>query len=199
MASEAGPGRPRVAWLRVMLAVAFVAMGTRAHADVANFAIHPEPKRLPEVAFQDGEGKARTLAAFEGKVVLLNLWATWCAPCRHEMPTLSRLQERLGGPEFEVVALSIDRAGPKVVRDFYAEIGVENLALYIDPGMKATRVLSAIGLPTTLLLDRQGREIGRLVGPAEWDSPEAVALIQRSIGAGDAPPAKLDRNPEEKK
>lgn len=180
MANEASGGRPGV-WLRVVLALAFAAMASRAHAEIANFAIHPEPKTLPEVAFQDDEGKARTLAAFEGKVVLLNLWATWCAPCRHEMPTLSRLQERLGGPEFEVVALSIDRAGPKVVRAFYAELGVENLALYVDPTMKAMRALAAIGLPTTLLLDRQGREVGRLVGPAEWDSPEAVALVQRWI------------------
>lgn len=183
MASEAAHGRPGV-WLSVMLLVAFVAMGSRAQAEIANFAFHSEPKTLPEVAFQDGEGKARTLAIFEGKVVLLNLWATWCAPCRHEMPTLSRLQERLGGPEFEVVALSVDRAGAKVVREFYDALGLENLALYVDPSMKATRSLSAIGLPTTLLLDRQGREVGRLVGPAEWDSPEAMALVQRRIDGG---------------
>jgi thiol-disulfide isomerase/thioredoxin len=197
MASDAARGRLGVC-LRVILAVALLAMGSRAQAEVANFVTHPEPRALPEVAFQDGEGKAQTLAAFKGKVVLLNLWATWCAPCRHEMPTLSRLQERLGGPEFEVVALSIDRAGPKVVRAFYAELGVDNLALYIDSSMKAMRALAAIGLPTTLLLDRQGREVGRLVGPAEWDSPEAVALVQRWIGAGGGPPAKPARSQEEK-
>ena len=182
MSSEAG--RPGLSWPHAILTVAFVVMGPRAHAEVANFATHPEPRALPEVAFQDGEGKPRTLAAFEGKVVLLNLWATWCAPCRHEMPTLSRLQERLGGPEFEVVALSVDRAGAKVVREFYNALGVENLALYVDPSMQATRTLSAIGLPTTLLLDRPGREMGRLVGPAEWDSPEAMALIEHALKGG---------------
>ena len=181
MASEAARGRRRVAWLRVVLAFAFAAMASRTHAEIANFMIHPEPRALPEIAFQDGAGKVQTLAAFQGKVVLLNVWATWCAPCRQEMPTLSRLQERLGGLEFEVMALSIDRAGPKVVREFYAELGVKNLSLYVDPSMKTMRALSTVGLPTTLLLDRQGREVGRLVGPAEWDSPEAVALVQRWI------------------
>ena len=183
MASEAARGRRPATWLGAVIALAFAAIASRTEAEVANFANHPEPKPLPEVAFQDGEGKPRTLSDFQGRVVLLNLWATWCGPCRREMPTLSRLQERLGGPEFEVAALSVDRAGPKVMREFYAEVGVGNLALYIDPSMKATRTLSAIGLPTTLLLDRQGREVGRLVGPAEWDSPEAIALVQRELAA----------------
>src|SRR3546814_2217971 len=105
-------------------------------------------------------------------MILLNIWATWCGPCREEMPTLDRLQARLGGPDFEVVALSIDRAGIAVVSEFYDEIRVQHLAEYIDESAKAAGQLNAVGLPTTLLIDREGQEIGRQVGPAEWDAHE---------------------------
>ena len=118
------------------------------------------------------------LADFRGKVVLLNIWATWCAPCRREMPTLERLQAELGGPDFEVVALSIDRKGLPVVKEFYQELGLQELAMYVDEAGAAQRALNALGLPTTLLLDRDGSEIGRLLGPAEWDSPEMVSFIR---------------------
>jgi thiol-disulfide isomerase/thioredoxin len=149
----------------------------------ANFAIHDTPQPVPDISFQDGNGQPRTLAAFSGKVVLLNIWATWCAPCRQEMPTLDRLQAELGGPEFEVVALSMDRKGPKVVTKFFGEVGVKHLALNIDTSSKAMFTLGAFGLPLTLLIDRQGREVGRVVGPAEWDSPEMVAFIRNRIAA----------------
>src|SRR3546814_2020452 len=109
-----------------------------------------------------------------GKIVLLNIWATWCGPCREEMPTLDRLQARLGGPAFEVVALSIDRAGIGVVSEFYAEISVQHLAKHIDESGKAADELNALGLHTTLLIDPEGREIGRHVGPAAWDAPETI-------------------------
>lgn len=147
----------------------------------AGFAVWDQPKPVPEVSFVDGAGQPRSLADFEGKVVLLNLWATWCGPCREEMPSLDRLQAQLGSPDFEVVALSLDQAGEQVVRDFYREIGIQHLALYIDQTAQAGAALNALGIPTTLLLDRQGREVGRKLGAAEWDSPEVVAYLSEVI------------------
>lgn len=140
--------------------------------------IHDAPRPLPELVFQDGEGSKRSIAQFAGKVVLLNVWATWCAPCREEMPALDRLQGKLGGRGFEVVALSIDAAGASVVKRFYEEVGVRSLAIYVDPTMRATATLAAVGVPTTLLIDRQGRELGRRTGPAEWDGPRSVRVIE---------------------
>lgn len=141
--------------------------------------VHAAPKPMPELRFADGAGRPVTLTDFRGKVVLLNVWATWCGPCREEMPTLDRLEATLGGEDFEVVALSIDHAGIGVVDAFYGEIGVEHLAKYIDDSGKAAPELGAVGLPTTLLLDRQGREIARHVGPAAWDTPEMMAFIRK--------------------
>ncbi len=161
---------------------------TLAASKLANFTLLDEPKPVPEVSFVDEGGRARTLADFQGKVVLLNLWATWCAPCRREMPTLDNLQARLGGDDFEVVALSIDRAGMDKVRGFLDDIGTGNLALYLDSSTRAMRALRVMGLPTTLLVDASGREVGRLIGPAEWDTPEAVALIRAVIAAGNDRP-----------
>ncbi|WP_139789223.1 TlpA disulfide reductase family protein [Manganibacter manganicus] len=147
------------------------------------FALHETPVAVPDIRFEDSDGKPRTLADFRGKVVLLNIWATWCAPCRKEMPTLDRLQAELGGPDFEVVALSMDRAGPEQVKKFFAEIGTKHLALNIDVSAKAMFTLGAPGLPMTLLIDRRGEEIGRLIGPAEWDSPEMADFIRGRIAA----------------
>lgn len=147
----------------------------------AGLTIWSEPRQVPTVSFVDGEGKSRSLADFHGKVVLLNVWATWCGPCRKEMPTLDRLQQQLGGATFEVVALSIDQAGEGVIRAFYSEVGIRRLALYIDHSAQAAIDLSAIGLPTTLLLDAQGREVGRKLGAAEWDSPEIVAYLREIL------------------
>lgn len=144
--------------------------------------LHDAPRPLPDIRFRDGENQARSLADFRGKVVLLNIWATWCGPCRREMPTLDRLQATLGGPDFQVVALSIDRAGMKVVSAFYAETGIEHLARYIDESGRTTQALKVPGLPTTLLIDREGREIARHVGPAEWDTPEMVAFFKQQLG-----------------
>lgn len=168
-----------------LLAAALAAASTaNADAPPQGFAIHSEPRPVPELAFEDGDGNALSLADFAGKTVLLNLWATWCGPCREEMPTLDRLQAELGGPDFTVVALSIDRAGLDVVRTFFAEVGIESLDLYIDATGGATYTLGAVGLPTTLLIDRDGREIGRLVGPAEWDATDMVAFIRETAALG---------------
>lgn len=145
------------------------------------FIVHKAAKSLPDIGFQDGDGNPLSLSAFRGKALLVNVWATWCPPCRHEMPTLDRLQGRLGSKDFEVVALSIDRAGPEKVRRFFDEIEVAHLALYIDSTGKAARDLKVIGLPVTILVDAQGRELGRLVGPAEWDTPEMIGFFQETI------------------
>lgn len=147
----------------------------------AGMTIWPEPKPVPTIDFVDGQGRPRTLADFTGKVVLLNVWATWCGPCREEMPTLDRLQAQLGGADFQVLALSIDQDGAQVVRDFYREIGIQHLELYIDNNARAHRSLSAFGLPITLLLDRQGRELGRKLGAAEWDSQEVIEYLREVI------------------
>jgi thiol-disulfide isomerase/thioredoxin len=177
----------RSGFLRMVAAVALMlptiaisAPSVEAQAP-AGFAVHESPRPLPEIRFENSRGEAMSLADFRGKVVLLNIWATWCAPCRREMPTLERLQAELGGPDFEVVALSIDRNGPPVVKKFYEELGLRELGMYIDSSGKAPRELNALGVPTTLLIDREGKEVGRLLGPAEWDSPEMVAFIRGQI------------------
>jgi thiol-disulfide isomerase/thioredoxin len=145
---------------------------------MAAFVFRKEPEALPAIKFQDAEGRERTLTDWRGKVVLLNLWATWCLPCRKEMPSLDRLQKELGSDKFEVVALSVDRKGVEASKKFLNETKVERLSLYVDASARAISELRVVGLPATLLLDGQGREIGRLLGPAEWDSEDAKRLIR---------------------
>lgn len=145
------------------------------------FVARAEPRDLPEVAFVRDDGSATSLKEWRGKVVLLNLWATWCGPCRKEMPDLDKLKADLGGDEFDLVALSIDRTGLDKPRKFLAEIGIKHLKLYNNSTGKLASSLKAFGMPTTLLLNRKGQEIGRLVGPAEWGSDDAVALIKAAI------------------
>jgi thiol-disulfide isomerase/thioredoxin len=142
------------------------------------FILREQARPVPEIQFEDQARAPLHLSDFRGKVLLLNLWATWCAPCRREMPTLDRLQATLARPDFQVVALSVDRDGVPAVAAFYEELGVEALAIYVDSSTSAMRALGALGLPTTLLLNRDGNEIGRLLGPAEWDSPEMVAFVR---------------------
>jgi thiol-disulfide isomerase/thioredoxin len=151
--------------------------------EMAGFVVRTPTVEVPELAFIDGKGEARTLKDFKGKVVLLNLWATWCAPCRKEMPALDKLQAELGSKAFEVVALSVDRSGPDGARKFLDSIGIKHLTLYADPTARMASTLKAIGMPTTLLIDAEGRELGRLTGPAEWDSADAKALINAAINA----------------
>jgi thiol-disulfide isomerase/thioredoxin len=152
-------------------------------ASAIPFARATKPKALPDLRFEDAAGRARTLADFRGKVVLLNIWATWCAPCREEMPALDRLQAQLGSERFQVVALSVDQQGPAIARKFFTEFGIKALPFYIDRTAQAAFKLDAAGLPATLLVDRGGREIGRHLGPVKWDDPEVVARLQRAISA----------------
>jgi len=133
---------------------------------------------LPEVQFVNADGKPVTLKDWRGKVVLLNLWATWCAPCRGEMPALDRLQDALGSDKFEVVALAVDKSGLEGARKFFGETKAQKLKLYADPTARIGNDFKVVGMPTSILIDAEGREVGRLIGPAEWDSPEAKRLIQ---------------------
>jgi thiol-disulfide isomerase/thioredoxin len=155
--------------------------------------VFDRPRDLPEIHFADDQGHDLTLGDFRGRVVLFNVWATWCVPCRKEMPTLDRLQARLGGKDFIVIALSIDREGVAPVKRFYQELKLEKLAIYIDPSGKGSRALAIPGVPTTLLIDRQGREAARKMGPAEWDGAEMVSLVERTIHAQSGSDGDADR------
>jgi thiol-disulfide isomerase/thioredoxin len=154
-----------------------------AQSPLKSFVMHDVPKPVATIAFDDAQGRSRNLADFKGKVVLLNVWATWCIPCRKEMPALDRLQGALGGPDFDVVPVSIDRSGFEKVRNFYSEIGIRHLPMYTDTSGQVLRALSAVGLPTTLIIDRAGQEVGRVIGPAEWDSPEIADVLRPIISA----------------
>ena len=149
--------------------------------EMAKLVLHDEAPAPIEEAFRDAEGNAVVLADFAGKVVLVNLWATWCAPCRAEMPSIDRLAAAMQGDDLAVVALSTDRFGSEKIAAFFDEIGVERLAIYQDKRSEVARAAGALGLPVTLLLDRDGREVARLTGDAEWDSPEAMAFLARLI------------------
>ena len=139
--------------------------------------LHDVPREMLSTAFVDGRGQKLALADFHGRVVLLNIWATWCPPCIDEMPALDRLQARLGGSDFHVLALSIDES-MEDVRRFYDNLGIRHLEPYLAQRSRVMADIAAVGLPTTILIDRVGRERGRLVGPAEWDGRAAILLIQ---------------------
>ncbi len=155
--------------------------------DIAAFAVTDEPRPMPSLAFLDGEGKSASLDDFKGKIVLFNLWATWCAPCRHEMPAFDTLQETYGGDDFQIVPVSIDRGGMDKPKAFYEEIGLKHLPFYQDETMGVFNTLKkqslAFGLPTTVLLDREGCILGALNGPADWAGNDAKALIETAIKA----------------
>ena len=157
-----------------------------ARGEVAAVNIATSPLKLPNLAFQDGAGKPLTLEHWRGRMVLLNLWATWCVPCRKEMPALDALESRLGGPGFEVVAVNIDTRDPNKPKAWLNEVGVHKLAYYADSSAQMFQDLKAVGrafgMPTTLLVDPNGCEIGTIAGPAEWASDDAVKLIQAAMG-----------------
>jgi thiol-disulfide isomerase/thioredoxin len=144
-------------------------------------------RMLPDLRFVDGAGAPRSLADFRGRVVLLNVWATWCVPCRKEMAALDRLQRALGGPEFAVLALSIDRGGVAAVKSFYEELDLRALQIYVDQNGEALGKLGGVGIPLTVLVDRAGRELWRVVGPREWDQPVEVNRIRNHLAQAPAP------------
>ncbi len=157
-----------------------------AHGEVAALGVSRSSRPLPAAAFLGPDGAKTSLAGFHGKTILLNLWATWCVPCREEMPSLDRLQARLGGPAFEVVAVDIDTTRLERRQAFLNEIGVKSLAFYADPTADVFQILKkagkVVGLPTTILLDAKGCELGVMPGPADWSSDDAVKLIEAALG-----------------
>jgi thiol-disulfide isomerase/thioredoxin len=157
-----------------------------ARGEVAALSPAKSPIPLTGLAFRDGDGKDRTLADWKDKTVLLNLWATWCAPCKKEMPALDELQKKLGGPDFEVVAVNIDTRNPEKAKTWLNETGIASLGYYADNTAKIFQELKekgrAFGMPTTILIDRNGCEIATLAGPAEWASDDAVKFIQTALG-----------------
>ena len=141
----------------------------------------------PELAVLARDGRRVALAGFRGRTVLVNFWATWCAPCLREMPSLVRLQEKRGGADFTVVALSQDLKGWPVVEPFLGQHKLTALPVYVDEKTAVSRALRVSGLPTSVLLGPDGRELGRLAGHAEWDSPEALALIDHYVKGAEVP------------
>ena len=159
-----------------------------AHGEVSALTLARTPFRLPDLAFKGADDHDKTLADWRGRTVLLNLWATWCVPCRREMPALDALQAKLGGPDFEVVAVNIDTRDPQKPLAFLKDVGIAHLAYYTDQSAHVFEDLKeagkAFGMPTTVLVDRAGCEIGNMAGPAEWASDDGVKLVSAAI-AGD--------------
>src|SRR5579862_1507950 len=156
------------------------------HGEVAALAVAQRPFRVPDLAFKDAQGHDKTLADWRGRTVLLNLWATWCVPCRREMPALDRLQAKLGGPDFEVVAVNIDTGRLDRPKAFLVDAGVKSLKQYADSSadsFEALRVAGkALGLPTSLLIGPDGCELAVMAGPAQWDSEEARRVVTAMVG-----------------
>ncbi|MGL4322427.1 MAG: thiol:disulfide interchange protein TlpA [Beijerinckiaceae bacterium] len=156
-----------------------------AKGEVAAVAMRKTPEALPNLAFKRPDGAPVTLADFKGRTVLLNLWATWCAPCKKEMPALNQLQAELGGKDFEVVAVNIDTRNAERAPQFLDDIGVKNLTRYTDQSVKIFDMLKAngkaFGMPTTILIDANGCELGNLAGPAEWAGADAIAFVKAAL------------------
>jgi thiol-disulfide isomerase/thioredoxin len=160
-------------------------IGPLAHGEVAAVSVASSPKTLPQLTFNDANGAPKSLSDWRGRTVLLNLWATWCVPCRKEMPALDALQAKLGSADFEVVSINIDTRDPDKPKDWLKNAGVSRLAYYADHSAKGFQDLKVIGkafgMPTTLIVDRNGCELAALAGPAEWASDDAVKLVSAAL------------------
>jgi thiol-disulfide isomerase/thioredoxin len=156
-----------------------------AHGEVAALTMATTPLRLPDLAFEDADGKPKRLSDWRGKTVLVNLWATWCVPCRKEMPALAALQAKLGGKDFEVVAINIDTRDPEKPRNFLKDANLTRLGYFFDQKAKVFQELKnigrALGMPTSVLVDAKGCEIATIAGPAEWASDDAIRLITSAV------------------
>ncbi len=153
-------------------------------AGLRHLVIHDSAKPVPAHVLTDGAGDGTDLDALAGRLRVVNFWASWCTPCRKEMPALDRLEAELGGDRFAVVAVSLDREGAGKARGFYEEAGIQHLAIWVDPGQKFAAAAGVLGLPATLVVDRTGSEIARLTGPAEWDTPEVIEFFRQLTEAG---------------
>ena len=154
--------------------------------EMGDFSYFAGPKPVPPISFEDGQGKTLSLADFKGRVVLVNFWATWCAPCKSEMPSLDRLQAALGGSDFIVLDLSLDRQGKAAIEPYFRDNKLAHLGIYIDREGKGFRAWQGSGVPTSFIIDRDGLARGVLLGAADWDSPAAIKLIRHFIAEGRA-------------
>jgi thiol-disulfide isomerase/thioredoxin len=175
-------------WVRIcllsslaMLSPTLVAQPSKAADVPPGLILHAAPRTVPEIGFKDALGRNRTLADLRGKVIILNIWATWCPPCREEMPALDRLQSNFEAQSVVVVALSVDRKGLSAVQRFFDESGLEHLVPFIDESGQTVRDLGLVGLPGTLLIDPNGQEFGRLLGGAKWDSKEIIEFLKAQV------------------
>ncbi|ABE64207.1 thioredoxin-like protein [Nitrobacter hamburgensis X14] len=157
----------------------------RAIGEVASLTMASKPRQMPDLAFMDGDGQAKKLSDWKGKTVLLNLWATWCVPCRKEMPALDKLESKLGSDKFAVIAVNIDTRDADKPKAFLKDANLTRLGNFHDAKAEVFQDLKSVGLalgmPTSVLIDGHGCEIGNMAGPAEWDSPDAIDLIQASL------------------
>ena len=165
----------------LFLGALLAASGHAAETDGHLRPIDP-PREIPPIVFEDGEGRQHSLSDYRGRYVLLNIWATWCGPCVKEMPSLENLEKNLGSTRFAVVPVSEDRGDPSLVRAFYLRHNINHLPTLIDPAGRAPFILAMPGLPTTLLINPQGREIARVEGDVDWNSAEAIDFIRSRIG-----------------
>lgn len=180
---------------KIVIHIAFCVFATAASADMAalealregdmrKLVFHSEPKDLPASEFSDLEGGTHSLADYHGKWVVLNFWATWCAPCRKEMPMLSALQEDIGGEDFTVLTLATGRNPPQAITRFFEEAEVTNLPTFIDPSHSLARPMGIMGLPVTVIIDPDGREVARLIGEATWNGESAKAILSTLMTDG---------------
>jgi len=183
----------RLRLVPVGLFVAALTLGGSAAADlkeldtrpdgsrILSLIVHETPRAVPAFRFFDETDNRHGLQKFRGKIVALHFWATWCIPCRTELPMVDALQGELGSTDFTFVSLSVDRNGAALVRKYYDEHGIRNLAVYIDDGMDAAQTLLVNGFPYTIFFNREGLEIARLLGERNWTKPEVIALMRRLI------------------
>ncbi len=182
----------------VALAVPSVAMGgdkafgpaALADADtrgdgsrVLNLIVHDEPVAVPAIQFIDAAGQTRTLADYRGKVVAVHFWATWCFPCRDEMPTMDAMQREIGADRLAVLPLSVDRDGPEIVSAYYQDHELTTIPVLVDEKMKSARALKVNGIPYTIFVDREGREFARVLGDRDWSDPEVLGIVRKMVAA----------------
>ena len=181
--------------MSALLYTALAVVANTAHADMSavealregdmrKLMFHETPVASSDAPFFTESGEEMTLAAYDGQIVVLNFWATWCAPCRQEMPHLAALQTQMGGADMQVVTVATGRNPAPAINQFFDEIGVDNLPKHVDARQSLSRSMGVLGLPATVVLDRQGNEIARMQGEADWSSESAVAVIQALIDAG---------------
>ncbi len=161
------------------------------HTRLGEFIPASSPQPAPAISFVDSAGNTVSLSDFFGKLVLVNLWATWCAPCLSEMPSLDRMQSRLG--DITVLAISEDRGGSKVVNPFIEKLGLKSVKFYLDPKSRAEQAFKVQGLPTSFVIDREGNILGRVEGAAEWDSPKLLETLKSFLGGNETIKASFHR------